>query len=137
MSNTVENQKVQVPVVKHGVEPASETAQTPGMTRVPGIDNNIAGVTKIWMGLAYLHPNQIGPPHDHGEAETAVYVLEGRQKIWFGEDFQQSLEAGPGDFLFVPAHTPHIEGNPFDEPCTVALARSPDNIVVNLPESRK
>ena len=136
MSKSVKNQKVQVPIVKHGAQPASETAQTPGMTRVPGIDNNIAGATKIWLGLAVAHPNEISSPHHHGEAETAAYVLEGRQKVWFGKDFQESIEAGPGDFIFIPAHTPHIEGNPFDEPCKVVLSRGPDNIVIDLPESR-
>ena len=135
MSKSAENQKSQVPFVTHGAQPASGTAQTPGMTRVPGIDNNIAGATKIWMGFATQHPHEIGPPHEHGEAETAAYVLEGRHKVWFGKDFQESIEVGPGDFIFIPAHTPHIEGNPFDEPCKVVLSRGPDNIVINLPDA--
>ena len=136
MSQPVENQKSQVPFIVHGAQPASGTAQTPGIIRVPGIDNNIAGATKIWLGLAVGHPHEISSPHHHGEAETAAYVLEGRQKVWFGKDFQESIEAGPGDFIFIPAHTPHIEGNPFDEPCRVVLSRGPDNIVIDLPESR-
>ncbi len=137
MSKSVNKQKVQVPTVIHSTRPATETAQTPGMTRLPGVDENIVGASKIWMGFAISHPNEMGPPHTHGPAETAAYVLEGRQKVWFGEDFKESIEAGPGDFIFVPAHTPHIEGNPFDEPCKVVLSRGPDNIVINLPEPGK
>ena len=66
MNESTKSKKVLVPLVKHGAQPASETAQPPGMTRVPGIDNNIAGASKIWMGLATQHPNEIGPPHSHG-----------------------------------------------------------------------
>ena len=68
----------------------------------------------------------------HGEAETAAYVLSGRVRVYYGEDFKEVVEAGPGDFLFVPPHTPHIEANPFDEPHTAVLVRAPDNIVINL-----
>ena len=36
------------------------------------------------------------------------------------------------DFFLVPAHVPHFEANPYDEPQQAALDRPPDNIVVNL-----
>ena len=75
-----------------------------------------------------------GPPHHHGEAETAAYVLSGHIRVFFGEGFREFVEAGPGDFIFVPAHFPHIEGNVADEPAEAVLSRSPDNIVVNLGE---
>ena len=76
----------------------------------------------------------MGPPHHHGEAETAAYVLKGRIRVYFGEDFKEYVEAGPGDFIFVPAHMHHIEGNPYDEPAEAILSRGPDNIVINLGE---
>ena len=53
-------------------------------------------------------------------------------RVYFGENFEEFVEAGPGDFLFVPANTPHIEANPYDVPQEAVLARYPDNIVVNL-----
>ena len=76
----------------------------------------------------------MGQPHHHGEAETAAYVLTGKVRVYYGEDFKEYIEAGPGDFLFVPPYTPHIEGNPYDEEHSVILARAPDNIVINLGE---
>ena len=85
-------------------------------------------------GAVTAAPHDQGPPHHHGEAETAAYILKGRVVVYFGEDFKESVEAGPGDFLFVPAYLPHIEANPYDEPQQAVLARSPDNIVVNLGE---
>ncbi len=126
--------KAKNPYVVHGPQDSSTTAQTRGMVRQPGITSDTAGASKIWLGVVTAAPNQKGPPHHHGEAETAAYVLSGRVRVYFGEDFQEYVEAGPGDFLFVPAHIPLIEANPFDEPHTAVLARSPDNIVVNLGE---
>ncbi len=121
-----------LPYVVHGPQDANSTTQTPGMVRQPGITSDTAGSSKIWLGLVTAAPNEKGAPHHHGEAETAAYVLSGRVRVYFGEGFKEYVEAGPGDFLFVPAHVHHIEANPFDEPHTAVLARSPDNIVFNL-----
>ena len=105
------------------------------MVRTPGIDSNTAGASKIWLGHVTAAPGEMGPPHHHGEAETAAFVLSGKVRVYFGEDFKEYIEAGPGDFLFVPANTVHIEGNPDpDEPAEIVLSRGPDNIVVNLGE---
>jgi len=121
-------------IVVHGAQPTGTTAQTRGMERMPGIDGNTAGANKIWLGHVTAIPNTMGPPHHHGEAETAVYVLKGRVCVNFGQDFKETAEAGPSDFLFVPAHLHHIEGNPYEEPAEAIVSRSPDNIVVNLGE---
>ena len=123
-----------IPKVIHGTQPASETAQTPGMVRKPAIYKESTGASKIWFGTVTCEPNYKGPPHSHGEAETAAYVLSGNIRVYFGEDFKEYVDAGPGDYLFVPANTPHIEGNVTDEPAEAVLTRSPDNIVVNLGE---
>ena len=117
-----------------GTASPDTTAQTPGMIRNPGIDNNTAGAKKIWLGKVECVPNTMGPPHHHGEAETAAYVLSGHIRVYFGDDFNEYVDAGPGDYLFVPPHLPHIEGNVTDEPAEAVRTRSPDNIVVNLGE---
>ncbi len=129
MSTSITGQK---PYVVHGPQDPGATSQTRGMVRSPGIVPGTAGASKIWLGLVTAAPHEQGPPHHHGEAETAAYILEGRVRVYFGEDFKEYVDAGPGDFLFVPAHVHHIEANPFDEPQKAVLARSPDNIVVNL-----
>ena len=130
MSTSIGQGKVQV---IHGSQSASTTTQTPGMERRPGIDSNTVGAQRIWLGHVTAFPNETGPPHHHGEAETAAYILSGRVRVYFGEDFKEYVEAGPGDFIFVPAWLHHIEANPSpDEPMESVLSRSPDNIVVNL-----
>ena len=113
---------------------ASATAQAAGMEWRPVISADTAGSSKIWMGLFTVAPNEVGSPHHHGDAETASYVLSGRVRVHFGENFEEFVEAGPGDFLFIPANTPHMGVNPYDEPWQAVLSRSPDNIIVNLGE---
>ena len=123
-----------VPRVVHGTQDLSTTIQTRGMERRPGIDTQTVGASKIWLGHVTAVPNMMGPPHHHGEAETAAFVIKGRVRVYYGEDFKEMMEAGPGDYLFVPAHLPHIEGNPNDEPYEAIDCRSPDNIEINLDE---
>ena len=120
--------------VVHGTAGPSTTPQTRGMIRQPGIDSNTAGAKKIWLGKVTCLPNTMGPPHHHGEAETAAYVISGSIRVYFGKDFKEYVDAGPGDFIYVPANTPHIEGNVTDEPAEAILSRGPDNIVINLGE---
>ena len=97
-----------VPKVISGTLPASQTAQTPGMVRKPAIHKESTGASKIWFGTVTCAPNYKGPPHHHGEAETAAYVVSGYVRVYYGEDFKDYGEAGPGDYLFVPANTWHI-----------------------------
>ena len=94
-----------VPKVISGTLPASQTAQTPGMIRKPAIHKESTGASKIWFGTVTCAPNYKGPPHHHGEAETAAYVVSGYVRVYYGEDFKDYVEAGPGDYLFVPANT--------------------------------
>jgi uncharacterized RmlC-like cupin family protein len=121
-----------VPMVVHGTEPASQTLQTPGMERKPAIHKSSVGASKIWFGTVTCAPNHKGPPHHHGEAETAAYIISGYVRVHYGENFEESVEAGPGDYLFVPANTWHIEENPYDTSSEQFLTRGPDNIVVNM-----
>ncbi len=129
MSTTVTGKELVI--VKDTASPES-TAQTTGMIRKPGIDSNTAGASKIWLGKVECVPNTMGPPHHHGEAETAAYVIKGHIRVYYGEDYKEWIEAGPGEFIFVPANFNHIEGNPYDEPAEAILSRGPDNIVINL-----
>ena len=124
--------ELKVPKVVHGTRPASTTAQTPGLERRPAIDSATVGASKIWFGTVTSEPNHMGPPHQHGEAETAAYVISGHVRVYYGEEFKEWVEAGPGDYLFVPAHMWHIEENPYDVPSEQFLARGPDNIVINM-----
>jgi uncharacterized RmlC-like cupin family protein len=122
-------------IVVHSDEATGDTAQTAGMERLAGIAASTAGASRIWMGRVVGLPGMNSGPHHHGEAESAIYVISGHARICFGEGYSECRDVGPGDFIFVPAHLPHVEMNVSDEPVVLILARSPDNIVVNLDDA--
>jgi uncharacterized RmlC-like cupin family protein len=121
-------------VTKKGNEDA-KTNQSGGLRLVSGVGPKHTPATKIWFGKASNPPGFRSLPHHHGEAETGAYVLSGRARIYFGKDFHEYIDLSEGDFMFVPPFVPHLEVNmsTTDELWWLAC-RSPDNIVVNLPD---
>ena len=124
-----------VPVVtRAGQEPGS-TAQSDGATRISGVSAQHTPATRIWFGQVRNEAGYRSAPHHHGEAETGGYVLSGRARIYFGEKFEDYYDFGEGDWVFVPPFMPHIECNlDRGNPLTWMTCRTPENIVVNLPD---
>lgn len=110
------------------------TAQTPGSLRLAGITRDHGISTGLWGGLFVVEPGARTGIHHHGEQETIVYVLEGESLVRWGERGESEALVRAGDFLHVPAWTPHMEINPSAErPFRWVVVRStPEPIVVNL-----
>lgn len=109
------------------------TAQTPGMERMAGVAASTCGATGVWMGGVTLAPGFRSQPHHHGGVESAIYVISGRLRLRWGDHLEHEAEAGPGEFIFVPANAIHMEINGSEtEPVTQIVARGGDNIVVNV-----
>ncbi len=91
------------------------------------------------LGLSTVLPGAATGAHHHGDQETILYVVEGVARYRWGERLEHVVEAGPGDFVFIPAHTVHQEINATaDSPTVWAVTRSgTDPIVVNLAELDK
>ncbi|MEJ8279933.1 cupin domain-containing protein [Pseudonocardia spirodelae] len=124
-----------VPVVTRAGSEDTGTGQSGGCVRVSGVSPQHTPATRIWFGRVSNEPGYRSLPHHHGEAETGGYVLKGTGRIWFGEDYTQWIEMTEGDFVFVPPFMPHVEGNmSTTEELVWLTCRTPDNIVVNLPE---
>jgi len=123
------------PVVTRKGDESKQTAQSGGAVRVSGVSPQNTPATKIWFGKVSNEPGYRSPPHHHGEAETGGYLLHGRGRIYFGEGYSEWIDMQEGDFVFVPPHMPHVEANMSTTDDLVWLtSRTPDNIVVNLPE---
>lgn len=112
------------------------TAQTPGSLRLAAISRNHGIATGLWGGTFLVEAGVRTGIHHHGEQETVVYVLEGESLIRWGAQGESEVLVRAGDFLHVPAWTPHMEINPSKEhPFRWIVVRStPDPIVVNLPD---
>jgi uncharacterized RmlC-like cupin family protein len=124
----------------HGVQviPADRldpnTAQTAGMDRAVAIDFARVGARKIWAGTVTIHANAKTGAHHHGPLESVIYILKGRARMRWGEKLEFTAEAGPGDFIYVPAYVPHQEINAStSEKLECVLVRSDnETVVVNL-----
>jgi uncharacterized RmlC-like cupin family protein len=124
-----------VPVVTRAGEEDQGTGQSGGAVRISGVSPQHTPATKIWFGQVSNEPGYRSFPHHHGEAETGGYVLRGHGRIYFGENYSESLDMTAGDWVFVPPYMPHVEANmSVTEELVWLTTRTPDNIVVNLPE---
>lgn len=91
---------------------------TPGMTRQ--LASHEAG---MWTGVVDTEPGAVSGWHHHGDHETTLYVVSGRMRLESGPNGEHVVEAGPGDFLRVPAGAVHRESNPGQEPSRAVIVR--------------
>ena len=103
---------------------------TPGMQR--SLAFQAAG---LWAGQVETQPGTTSGWHHHDVNESSLYVVSGVLRLEF-EGREGYLEAHPGDFVHVPAHTVHRESNPTDAPSVVVIARAGDGVpTVNVDEA--
>jgi uncharacterized RmlC-like cupin family protein len=96
----------------------SDSDPTPGMTR------RLASHTDgMWTGTVDTAPGAVSGWHHHGDYETTLYVVSGRMRMESGPDGREVADAGPGDFLRVPAGAIHRESNPADVPARAVVVR--------------
>jgi uncharacterized RmlC-like cupin family protein len=123
------------PLVTRKGDEHRSAGQSGGALFVTGVGSQNTPATRIWLGKASNEPGFRSLPHHHGEAETGAYVLSGRARIYYGENYQEYVELSAGDFMFVPPFLPHLEANmSTTEELWWMTCRSPENIVVNLPD---
>jgi uncharacterized RmlC-like cupin family protein len=119
----------------------TSTAQTPGMLRAEGVGARTVGAEGIWVGHVSVDRGIRSGAHHHGELESAIYIISGHARFRYGDRLEHEVEAGPGDFIFVPPFVVHQEINASgDERVDMIVARSSqENIVVNveLPEGAR
>jgi uncharacterized RmlC-like cupin family protein len=124
-----------VPVVTRAGSELGNTGQSGGASRISGVSIQHTPAKRLWFGKVSNEAGYRSVPHHHGEAETGGYVLSGRARIYFGERFEDYLDMEEGDWVFVPPFMPHVECNlDRNNPLTWMTTRTPENIVVNLPQ---
>lgn len=81
-------------------------------------------VDGMWAGVARTAAHSTSGWHHHGDHTTSIYVVEGVLRMESGPDGATVVEAGPGDFLHVPAGAIHREGNPADAESRIVVVRA-------------
>jgi uncharacterized RmlC-like cupin family protein len=107
------------PVVVITPDALIDADPTPGMRRQQAIK-----APGLWSGLVHTEPESVSGWHHHGEHETVIYVLRGEMRLEFGPGGASAVQAGPGDFVHVPAHAVHRELNPAGAPSMALIARA-------------
>ncbi len=110
------------------------TAQAPGMQRAAGVAASTVGAEKLWLGHVTMAPGMVSGAHHHGAVESAIYIISGRARFRFGPHLEREIDAGPGDFVFVPPEVVHQELNLDDNaPVETIVGRNgQENVVVNV-----
>src|SRR5690349_24678988 len=99
-----------------------------GLEYFAGISAESARSSALCLHLVTIPPLGRAKPHLHTNHESAVYVLSGEAGMWFGEGLREHVWVRPGDFLYIPANTPHLPYNPSaSEPCIGLVARTDPN----------
>lgn len=106
-------------VRKIGPRDRTEGAYTAGMVREEALSTE-----GMWSGLVRTEAGMISGWHHHGEYETTIFILSGRLTMESGPGGSGVVEAGPGDFVYVPSHTVHRESNPSGEESRLIVVRS-------------
>lgn len=106
----------------------TEGQPTPGMRREQAV-----ATERSWAGHVTTDPGMVSAWHHHGDHESHIYVLSGALRMEFGPGGGVVVDAQPGDFVFVPPHTVHREGNPTPEEAAVIVVRAGSGeVVVNV-----
>ncbi len=99
-----------------------------GLSYHTGISAESANSRGLCLHLVTIPPGGRARPHLHEGHESALYVLSGRAGMWFGEGLRQHVWVEAGDYLYIPANTPHLPYNPSQtELCTAIAARTDAN----------
>ncbi len=94
-------------------------------------------VPLLWAGRVVTAPGAVSGWHHHDRNQSSLYVVSGILRLEFEGD-EGYLDAGPGDFVHVPAFTVHRESNPTDEPSVAVIARAGGGIpTVNVDAPRR
>lgn len=110
-------------------DPATPCAHVPGDALVPsdptpGMARQLAMHDDgMWTGLVDTEPGAVSGWHHHGEHETTLYVVSGRMRLESGPSGGHVVDAGPGDFVRVPAGAVHRESNPGEQPSRAVVVR--------------
>ena len=109
-----------------------------GLSYFAGISAQSAGAHGLCLHALTIPPGGRARAHLHEGHESAIYLISGDAVVWYGEGLGERLEQHAGDFLYIPAGTPHLPVNASDtEPCVALVARTDPNeqeSVVLLPE---
>jgi uncharacterized RmlC-like cupin family protein len=101
-----------------GASELSDGPPTPGMQRRQAVATG-----RLWSGVVHTQPGVFSAWHHHGDHESVIYVVTGGLRMESGIDGKDVFDALPGEFVFVPPHSVHREGNVTEKVATIVVTR--------------
>ena len=96
-----------------------------GIEYQAGLSAKNVNVKQLSMNVATVPPGGVAYAHVHVGFEVMLYILQGRVRHEFGDRLRQSVDNGPGDFIYIEPGVPHEVFNLSDtEPVVAVVARS-------------
>src|SRR5262245_1713999 len=96
-----------------------------GIEYQAGLSAKNVNVKHPSMNVATVPPGGVARAHVHVGFEVMLYILQGRVRHEFGDRLKQSVDNGPGDFIYIEPGVPHEVFNLSDtEPVVAVVARS-------------
>ncbi len=108
MSN-VKNIQARIALTK-GNELVVKEMQNPNIKWSTGVDGE-----KIWMGRIEVGPNAKSSILHHKESETVHYLLSGKAKVYYGNNYENTVELDKGDFIYIPPYHAYVFENMNDK----------------------
>ena len=118
-------------------ERSSAVGQNSDMERSIAISSERVGSVGLYSSVVTTAPGARTRVHHHGGCETSIWIASGRARYTFGPTgLEEAFDAGPGDFVYIPAGEVHVEENASDsEPLVVVISRNcPGSVVHYLDE---
>ena len=106
------------PCTRVGGDELTPADPTPGMARQVALHTET-----MWSGTVDTEAGTTSGWHHHGDHDTTLYIVSGRMRLESGPGGRDVVEAGPGDFIRVPAGAVHRESNPGDATSRAVVVR--------------
>ena len=112
---------------------STSTGQNADMERSIAVSADVTGSVGLYSSIVTTAPGGRTRIHHHGECETSIYIVSGVARYTWGQTgLESAIDAGAGDFIYIPAGEIHVEENASStEPLVVVLTRNCPGSVVH------
>ena len=110
------------------VRPLTTSTSKQKLKQFVGISGANSGARGLSMNRVVIPPGGQAAAHRHVGSESAIFLLAGRVKTFYGPCLERSVINQTGDFLFIPAGVIHMPVNlSASEPAIAIVARNDAN----------
>ncbi len=119
-------------------ERSTSAGQTSDMERSIAISAETVASAGLYSAVVTTAPGARTRIHHHGGCETSIWIASGWARYTFGPTgVEETFDAGPGDFVYIPAGEIHVEENASPtEPLVVVITRNCPGSVVHFVDER-